>query len=116
LGFGRIGDLTSVETARSVVFLSIKHSLQRVAIGIATAPFYDATKCGIEHRGRDMPANEERRKRADRRVRDLGAPDEIGERRVHPERRLPTPKEAPISDADWEKYFGPLGKPPKDKN
>ena len=63
-----------------------------------------------------MPANEERRKRTDRRLRDMGALDEIGERRVHAERRLPTPQEAPISDADWEKYFGPFGKPPKDKN
>jgi len=63
-----------------------------------------------------MPANEERRKRADRRVRDLGVPEGVDERRVRAKRRLPKTQEAPISDADWEKYFGPLARPPKDKN
>jgi hypothetical protein len=63
-----------------------------------------------------MAATEERRKRVDRRVRDLGAPEETGERRMRAERRLPAPQEAPISEADWEKYFGPLARPPKDKN
>ena len=63
-----------------------------------------------------MPDKAERRKGADRRVHDLGAPEETGERRVRAERRLPKPKESPISDEDWEKYFGPQARPPKDKN
>lgn len=63
-----------------------------------------------------MPANDERRRGVDRRVRDLGAPEGVDERRTQAERRLPIPQESPISEADWEKYFGPLARPPKDKN
>lgn len=63
-----------------------------------------------------MGANGERRAGADRRVRDVGAPSGLGERRVQAERRLPTPQEACISDADWKKYFGSVAKKPVDNN
>jgi len=49
-------------------------------------------------------------------VRDLGAPSGMSERRVQAERRLPTPQEAPISEADWEKYFGSGAKKAKESS
>ena len=63
-----------------------------------------------------MGANVERRAGVDRRVRDVGAPSGMGERRMQAERRLPTPQEAPISEADWEKYFGSVARKSKDRN
>ncbi len=66
--------------------------------------------------GGEMAATAERRKGTDRRVRDLGAPSGMSERRVQAERRLPTPQEAPISEADWEKYFGSGAKKAKESS
>lgn len=66
--------------------------------------------------GGGMAASTERRKGADRRVRDLGAPSGMTERRVQAERRLPTPQEAPISESDWEKYFGSVTREAKGSN
>ena len=63
-----------------------------------------------------MGANVERRAGVDRRVRDVGAPSGMGERRMQAERRLPTLQEAPISEADWEKYFGSVARKAKGSN
>ncbi len=66
--------------------------------------------------GGEMAATAERRKGTDRRVRDLGAPSGMSERRVQAERRLPTPQEAPISESDWEKYFGSVARKLENSN
>ena len=86
-------------------------------IEISGSPFYDAQQLRLHKTGGLlMGANVERRAGMDRRVRDVGAPSGMGERRMHAERRLPTPQEARISDADWEKYFGSVARKPGDNN
>lgn len=57
-----------------------------------------------------MSANEERRVRADRRVRDIGPPDGWVERRKQAERRLTTAEEAELSPEEFVRYFGAVAK------
>lgn len=47
----------------------------------------------------------ERRKREERRLIDLGPPAGMEERRLNPERRKPEIKEQILSDEEWARYF-----------
>jgi hypothetical protein len=48
---------------------------------------------------------DERRKRGDRRRRDVGPPIELRERRQSRERRVTFVREVELSDMQWERYF-----------
>ncbi|PKO36313.1 MAG: hypothetical protein CVU33_19105 [Betaproteobacteria bacterium HGW-Betaproteobacteria-6] len=48
---------------------------------------------------------DERRKRGDRRRRDVGPPVDIRERRLARERRVTFVREVELSDMQWERYF-----------
>ena len=48
---------------------------------------------------------DERRKRGDRRRRDVGPPTELRERRQSRERRVTFVREVELSDMQWERYF-----------
>lgn len=54
-----------------------------------------------------MPAasSGERRKRADRRRRDVGPPSDFRDRRQSRERRVLSVREVELSDMQWERYF-----------
>jgi hypothetical protein len=47
----------------------------------------------------------ERRKRGERRGRDIGPPSNFGERRQSRERRVLSVHEVELSDKQWERYF-----------
>ena len=53
-----------------------------------------------------MSGIEERRKRQDRRILDLGPPDGWQERRKNVERRLTAIEEAELTPEEFVKYFG----------
>ncbi len=53
-----------------------------------------------------MGADNERRVRSDRRVRDIGPPNGWSERRKQAERRLTVAEEAELSPEEFVRYFG----------
>lgn len=58
----------------------------------------------------------ERRKRGERRRRDIGPPSNIRERRLSRERRVLSVREVELSDRQWERYFAQTQPSPRPPN